>query len=750
MLRKSAAISSEVIRAEGTRGRGDAVDRDTAGSDGTIRLSTCLIAGAAVCIVAYFLAEVTFTLKARIGSPDYMPVLVVFPVMLVGLGFVIVRLFGVEAKGLDAKVFFASALVGLSTFTTAVFVVGLLPSLYYYATPENDMELIWPGVPAHLVPFQPDGAPEKPEAGMDEEEWKREWERRERARMELFYRGLPKYGDEVTWKKKVPWYNASLPDEGVDPESGDLRAVLDEPFEGATYMGRRVPARQEGRKAVWESWLRPFGWWMLFFALVYGVQFCMAGILRKQWVEHEQLMFPHAVAAAEATCPPKKGLLRSHYFWMGAGICGALYAFEGLHHYFPAFPRIELFGSPLHNLSLSEVFSQHPWNAIKSTLSIQPFIICIAFLLPAELSFSVWVFALLDNLIRLVTAYARLPRTWNDAINFYWINSGADQTGAIIVLVCFLIWMSRRHLGQIFRRAFYDDNEAADRDEFIPYRLCLLGFVGGTLGILAWCVYAGMSLLISLFLFVVFYLILIYTSRLVSELGLLSASAKYFTPHFLFVKLFGYNNQTMLNTFAVNNFIWSPLIYTGTHTCPLVLTGFKLTGEATGGRRRFALCLFILTVLTAGIFFWGAVKYAYVHGALNTEREHFYSSTKWIYENTCLRDIVFKDRSHAPDGTDITAMCIGGGVMTFLLVMRSLFYWWPLHPLGYVAMWIDGIWFSFFIAWFVKRTILKYGGGRALPKASEFFYGLFAGQFFMAGFWFVTGALKGDASFAFM
>ncbi len=689
-----------------------------------ITLRACLISGAVVALIAYFLPEISFGLKGSGGGQAYLPVLVVFPALLAGVAFAAARKLVPRLGGTAPKVFFASLLVGLSTFVTAIFIVGLLPSLYYYATPENDMEVIFPGVPEHLVPFSPDRNPH------------------DRARMELFYRGLPESA------RGVPWYNRSLPDKPIEP-GADLGAVLDEPFEGASFLSRRLPRSSGKRKAVWESWAQPFFWWMALLALVYGAQFCMAGILRRQWVENEKLMFPHAGAVADAVSTPRKGLFRSSLFWTGVGVCVALYAFEGLHHYFPAFPRIELFGSPLHQLSLAQVFSQHPWSALKHILSIQPYIICIAFLLTTELSFSVWFFAILDNVVRLGCAYARLPRVWNYAINRYSINSGSDQTGAIIVLVVFLLWISRQELARILKRAFHGA-EPVDSEEFVPYRVCVFGFLASTFGILAWCVYARMNIFISAFFFGVFYLILVYTSRLLSELGLVTASAKYFTPHLLFVRLFGYNNETMLSTFSVNTFLWSPIIYTGTHTCPVVLTSFRLTGEARKGKRMFALYLFILTVATAAIFFWGAVKFAYVHGALNTTREGFYSSTKWIFENTFLRDIVFKDRAHAPDPAEITAMVMGAGVMTFLLAMRRLFYWWPLHPLGYVACSIDGIWFSFFLGWLAKRAVLKYGGGRALPRATEFFLGLFAGQFLMAGLWFVVGCIGGDASFRFM
>jgi len=810
-----------------------------------IKLRTCLISGLIACIFAYFLPEIVFTFKGSGGGPGYLPVLVVFPALVVGLlavvarnlggqtwcavvrvlvyavlaavptlivapfavgiwaglgyavvaagafaigasvneqlrekpavGFVagllaglavffvsthfilppFVSLFTAEAfvpgvgltvrlmapsavafsvarwvfaweGAMAPKVFFSSMLVTLSTFAAGAFVAGLVTSLYYYATPENDMEIIWPGVPEHLVPFSPDRHKE------------------DRARMELFYRGLPES------KAGVPWYNRSLPDD-FDAEKGDLAEALDGPLAERSWLRRRIPksAGGESRRAVWESWAGPLFWWTMLFACLYGAQFCMAGMLRKQWVENEQLMFPHVEAVAESVSPPRPGLFKSSYFWMGAGVCFVIYTLEGLHYHFPAFPRIELFGSPLHQLSLAEVFSQHPWSSMKKILSVQPYIICIAFLLTTELSFSVWFFAVVDNLIRLATSYARLPQPWSQAINHYWINSGSDQMGAVIVLVLFLVWMSRRELATIFKRALYD-SEPVDRDEFIPYRVCVFGFVLSTLGVLAWCVYARMNPLVSVFFFGAFYILLIFTSRLVSELGLVTARIGYNTPHLLFVRLFGYNHQTMLSTFSVNTFLWAPLFTNSAHTCPVALTCFKLTGEAGRGKRLFAGYLYVLAVASAALFFLAAVRYAYVHGALNTDREGYYSATKWIFENTYLRDLVFKDRAHAPDPTEISAMFIGGGMMAFLLIMRRLFYWWPLHPLGYVAMSIDGIWFSFLLGWLAKRAVLKYGGGEALPRAKEFFLGLFAGQFFMAGFWYVIGCLAKDATIGFI
>ena len=70
--------------------------------------------------------------------------------------------------------------------------------------------------------------------------------------------------------------------------------------------------------------------------------------------------------------------------------------------------------------------------------------------------------------------------------------------------------------------------------------------------------------------------------------------------------------------------------------------------------------------------------------------------------------------------------------------MRSRYWWWPLHPLGYAlhCCWsLHVLWFPFFIAWLVKSLILRYGGGKAFVRLRPAFVGLILGEFGMAAFW---------------
>jgi len=76
--------------------------------------------------------------------------------------------------------------------------------------------------------------------------------------------------------------------------------------------------------------------------------------------------------------------------------------------------------------------------------------------------------------------------------------------------------------------------------------------------------------------------------------------------------------------------------------------------------------------------------------------------------------------------------------MSGIMFMRQQFLWWPLHPIGFVIgpVWLmDSLWFSIFIAWLIKKIILKYGGARAYEKSKYFFLGLPLGYYTCAGIW---------------
>ena len=89
-----------------------------------------------------------------------------------------------------------------------------------------------------------------------------------------------------------------------------------------------------------------------------------------------------------------------------------------------------------------------------------------------------------------------------------------------------------------------------------------------------------------------------------------------------------------------------------------------------------------------------------------------------------------------PVDWDRTGAGIAGFSITIILVvLRSIFLRFPLHPLGFVMVmsYANPIWGPFLIIYVIKSLILRIGGMGAYRKAIPFFLGLVIGHFFTAG-----------------
>ncbi len=148
----------------------------------------------------------------------------------------------------------------------------------------------------------------------------------------------------------------------------------------------------------------------------------------------------------------------------------------------------------------------------------------------------------------------------------------------------------------------------------------------------------------------------------------------------------------------------------------------------------------ILGLFGAGaVFFCGTMNTVFEHGASGIKLRVF-SLDSWAFKNALLRDVVTAEKMWVPDTFRLSMMGTGGVVMAAMLLLRSTFYWWPLHPLGMAAYGIEnGLWFSFMAGWILKRVALGYGGGEFSQKINPFFYGLIIGQVVLAVFWMLVG-----------
>jgi hypothetical protein len=101
-----------------------------------------------------------------------------------------------------------------------------------------------------------------------------------------------------------------------------------------------------------------------------------------------------------------------------------------------------------------------------------------------------------------------------------------------------------------------------------------------------------------------------------------------------------------------------------------------------------------------------------------------------------------------PSKTDfngLAAILAGAAVAVFLGLMRLRFWWWPFHPIGYMAAMCWGLhWYymPFFIGWAGKALVIRYGGLRLYRQTVPLAIGLIVGDLLNGGAWSVIAIVS--------
>jgi len=309
------------------------------------------------------------------------------------------------------------------------------------------------------------------------------------------------------------------------------------------------------------------------------------------------------------------------------------------------------------------------------------------------------------------------------------------------VLVGYLIVVSMPHLRRVFKSVFGNE-KIDDHQEMMPYGFAVKGLILAFLGIVSWCYMAGMSPWVALLEFGAFIMIIgLVMTRSTAEAGMLMTETT-FRPSDLYrmfapVNNLGGANVTMLGFFDAG-FLRDQrgLLFTG------ILDGLKISDGANVKRRSFLL-VFVIAILMAFLcagylhlvipYRYGGISlYGYVYGGMGVG---------------CFRD--YEAQMTQPEKASWQAptfFVVGIIVTMFLAYMRTMFFWWPLHPLGYalsVSWTVSVFWFSALLAWILKSLILRYGGMRLYVKVRPWFIGMILGEFGSAVVWTIISAATG-------
>ncbi|MFP6721442.1 MAG: DUF6785 family protein [Candidatus Poribacteria bacterium] len=472
------------------------------------------------------------------------------------------------------------------------------------------------------------------------------------------------------------------------------------------------------------AWLKPTLIWTVFTLVLLFMLHCLNILVRRQWVHTERLAFP--IIQLPIAMVQSPNFLRHRLLWLGFAIPAVLDLINGLHVLFPAVPYLHL---KLHFVGRQLV--EKPWSAMSDTrISFYPFMIGLGFFLPIDLSFTCWFFFVIRQLTRVLSSY--LGVTHLPGFPYFY-----EQSAGAWLCMCFIaVWLTRRHLVSVVQTAI-SRKSSIDADEPMRYRTAIAGFVGGFLFMSIFSYRAGMTLTAILTFFALYFVIAVAVTRLRAEFG--APHGIFNHPADMMVTAFGTSVWGGHNLTVMSFYHWFNRSYRS-HAMPNQFEPLKMAEVVGFNTRRLVIAMMIGSLVALIVGMWTNLDMMYRDGAL--AQVSFFKI--WVADTAFNRLENWLFHPTPPDTLRTVFMGLGILLTLILHILRTRFYWWPLHPAGYplaVSFAIDYFWFTFFISWVLKTIILKSRGVKGYQRTILFFFGLILGDFVVGALWMVFGAL---------
>ena len=496
-------------------------------------------------------------------------------------------------------------------------------------------------------------------------------------------------------------------------------------YEGLPSWESRIP---------WGIWIKPLLIWAVFLLTVYFVMICMMVILRQQWMEKERLVYPLAQLPLEMARQEGDSIFspifKNRVMWLGFLIAFGISSLNGLHHYNPLVPGLQL----VQSISIFR-------NTTSLIFRLSFPMIGFFYMVHLDVAFSLWFFNLLSLAVRGFMKYFGYHVTEN--LGIYGSRSpifAHQGMGAIAVLVFAGLWVGRRHIKDVLKKAFTSAPDIDDSGEVLSYRVAFWGLVLGVIFMTFWLHATGIPLwIVPLFLAATF-LLFVGLTRIVVESGMAEAVASTIGSSFVISSIGARPLGPAGLTGMALTYVWSADIRT--FVMASCANGMKVIDGSAKRMRPLFWAMMLSIVVCAVASIWMLLRISYIHGGISGNRWFYGGGAKAPY-NYIISQIVNPSEANML-GWYIKG--IGAGIMGVLMFLRQRFLWWPLHPIGFAIgpIWMmDQMWFTVFLAWLIKLSILRYGGLKLYRSLLPLFLGLIMGQFVCNGTWLIIDFITG-------
>ncbi len=476
------------------------------------------------------------------------------------------------------------------------------------------------------------------------------------------------------------------------------------------------------------AWLPVLISWGILFAMFTALFMALCALFRKQWVERERLTFPLALLPLEIAAG--RALYRNRLFWAGVFIVFAHHGINTAHALSPAIPTL------LAPVDTNAWFPDPPWNALGlGVMEVFFAVIGAVYLLPLEVSFSLWFTFLVLHLVRVVRVQMGMDPLMIGPLH----HEGAMGTGALITWALWMLWVARPHWRHVWSVLSRREPEA-DQHEPMRYRsaVALIGIC--LVGILLWMHWAGIPLSIALLVTLLFVLIMVVLTRVVAEAGLLFVQTPFIpTDAMAFFGTSYFNTQTASVTLLMEVVIMHD---PREHPMPAIANAYSLARPHLLPARWLtrALALALCAGFVTGFFAFVGVSYRY--GSVTLDYYGTNMAPHWSLD----RALGYGESPLHPHSGGILAMGVGGALSLWLGWMRSRYIWWQVSPIGLVmasTYAMGRIYFSVFLGWLLRWLCVRVGGLHGYRRFLPFFLGLLLGEALYGGLAALFSALTG-------
>ncbi|MBU0610796.1 MAG: hypothetical protein KKI08_23120 [Armatimonadetes bacterium] len=505
----------------------------------------------------------------------------------------------------------------------------------------------------------------------------------------------------------------------------------------------------------WQPWLGPvFRWWLLY-TCMWAAPAGLAVLLRKRWVEQERMSFPIVQLPLEMSQPTFSGF-RHPAFWIAATAVVCINLLNGLHQFYPSIPVAAIKINQSQTFNLQKFFPNRPWSAVGWWwMCFYPWVIGLGLLLPSELSLSLWVFHLFWKVEAVTTS-------WMGFTNIREFPYMKEQSfGGYLAILGFSLWAGRRTWEGVWRRILrgasktppavgHTSHEGGVEDDYgeaLSYRASALLFAAGLVAAIVIGVSIKMSWAVAIAFFVQYYIMTAIIGRIRAEMGLPTHELERLGPtvmqgNILGPRMLGVQNLTSLSLFfgftrGMRNIPF-----------PLQFEALYLARHTGSSQRRLLLATLAMIPVAVALSFFMTLALGYHHGlGMNWAKW-----MPWSCQEAWNQLTGWLNRNEPFQWNRIIASVVGFGVYFGLMVLRTRWIGWPLHPAGFAlstTWYMAHMWCPMMIAWITKTVTLRYAGGKAMRALRAAAFGLILADVVSGSLWILYGLFTNTTTYSF-